>query len=457
VCLAVPAAVLALHAVLLPQGVWNDEFFEFGMFRQFGWQGFLYRLEHWSPRPVSEALFWLYWLAVYATSRPLVGPALLAAWGIAAGLLAAAAQPWRRPGRAARLALVLALPAAALLSGPVEELYYWPMGALAYLPAIGAAGCVTLRLAGPGLRHASDRVMVAGVLILGALSVEMGAFLALCCGPLLLAADRVAARAWRPLAAATSLAPVAVAFLVLVMLLFGRLTDTTTYGPPGAGHHPFGSLFLAAPVFLREMLVPDSAPLSAGALAASLLAKALFTGGAWAALGRAWPAPPPRLPLLALLGALAGTAYLSIAAAYYQFGAPCCERHASYRQALVLLMMVALAGMLPRRRPGPARRWPVAPLLLALALLPSLPPRLLALAGEYRLIPAREAARATTFATGWAPGPAPIRFVRPPSGPLLRHAYLPRGYYRLAGNPAWYLQGPMLFFGKDSMEVVDKP
>ena len=111
-CLAVPCVILALHAALLPQGRWYDEYFTFGAYRLYGWPGFIHRLASWSPRPVSEALIWGYWRAVHATGRPLVAPALLVAWGLAAQLLALAAKPWRRPGRGARLALVLALPAA---------------------------------------------------------------------------------------------------------------------------------------------------------------------------------------------------------------------------------------------------------------------------------------------------------------------------------------------------------
>jgi hypothetical protein len=445
--------VLALHAWLLPQGMWADEYFTFGIFRLYGLPAFWNRLLHWSPRPFSEALVWAYWRAVHATGRPLVAPVLLIAWLFALAFASAAIRPWRRPGRAARLALLLGLPALALLSAPVEELYYWPLGALAYLPALGAAAYVAILAAGPGLRTDRQRLAVAAALTAGAASVEMGLFLALASAPLLLLADRRQAGEWRRFAVATALLPTAIAAFLLALLLFGRVSDTSEILPSALTHHFWPSMREAAERLFWELLVPDPDHASAGSVASSLITKLLFFAGAAAALPGAWPIVPPRWPLAAIAAALAATLFLSIAASYYQFGAICCERHAAYRQVLIILMLVTAAGLLPRWRQAADAGWPIAPALLALALLPALPARLVALGTQFALGPSRAAARATTFSTGEAPGAAPLHYVIPAPGPLLSASPIPPGDYALAAKPAWYIQGPMLFFGKDRMRV----
>ena len=108
---AILILTLAMYAALLPQGQWYDEYIAFYGFRVYGWQGFLIRLLHWSPRPVSEILAFGYARIVYATGRPLIAPVLCLAWSVLFAFLVAALRPWQHPGRPARAAMVLALPA----------------------------------------------------------------------------------------------------------------------------------------------------------------------------------------------------------------------------------------------------------------------------------------------------------------------------------------------------------
>ena len=440
--------VILLHATLLPQGSWSDEYFTFGYYRLYGAAEFWRRLLHWAARPASEIVIWLYWLAVRDTGRPLVAPTLVVAWCIGFLPWLAAVQPWRQPGRLARCALAIGLPAGALLGNAVGDLFFWPFGALAYLPALGLTAGATLLVCGPGLTTWSRRLAVAVALSVAAGCVEVGAFLAVTAAPLLaLAALRSAepaSRSQKRLAVALTFMPFVVALVILTTLALGRgMTGTHDMGHAGYTHHLLPSLRAAVPVFFNDLVRP-----SGGFLPRSPLAKLLMLLACYACLAAPWPAQPPRAPILALLGGLLGTCFLSIATAFFQFGGMCCTRHESYRQICVTLIILCLAALLPRRRLGWLPGW-TGPVLLAVLLLPDLPGRIRDIDAEWRLAPARAAIRAENFAAARRPGPAPMPFVLSPAGPLLLGDVLAPGSYALHDKPDFFSLGPMLFFNKD--------
>jgi hypothetical protein len=396
----------------------------------------------WSPRPFSVALLSIYWLAVWFAERPLLVPVLASAWAFLFAGLLSAAQPWKRPGRAARWALVLALPAAFLLPGPIGELFYWPFGALSYLPALGAACYAVILAAGPGLRGTRDWFAISAALSIGAASVELGAFLALGAAPCLLLAALAGPGAGRRLRIAASAIPILIALAVLFTLMHGRAVTSGVWGSLALYHHVWPSLGLAIGQTSNEFLRPEN-----GSIAAAIAMKALLFFGARACLAAAWPQTPPKAPIVAILAGLAVAAFLSTAGANYVFGALCCERHATYRQALFMLMAIAAAGLW---RPAPARLW--GPVLLALALLIYLPGRIPDLLTEYRMAHVRAGAWKTLFRSGLQPGPAPLDYVIAPSGPLLQYEIFPPGAYRVGPQLGWSpAAGAMLFFGKTSM------
>jgi hypothetical protein len=101
----------------------------------------------------------------------------------------------------------------------------------------------------------------------------------------------------------------------------------------------------------------------------------------------------------------------------------------------------------------PARAGASGPALLALAVLIYVPSRLPAVRTEYSLAHARGAAWKAIFRSGSQPGPAPIDFVIAPAGPLFSYAMFSPGIYRRTQDTPSNILGPMLFFGKDSMNV----
>ncbi len=452
VCFAVLIGLLAMHVALLPSGRWFDEYFTFAYFRVWGLGGLMFRLWHWSMRPVSEAMVYGYWLLVHAAGRPLVTPVLAMAWGVLGAMLAAAIRPWRRPGRVARWALLLGLPLLFLLAAPVEEMWYWPLGAFAYLPALGGVCFAVLAVAGPGLRRDRDWIALAASLTLSACSAELGAFFAVILCPLLFVDGfrRGLPLRWMLMIAV----PLLTAGFVMICLLTGRAAipvDTAVPGP--LLRHAMASLVAAAPHVLGGIA---GARDDAGATLRGVAARVLLGLGAWAALRQAWPAPVSRWQVLLVGVAMAGASLLSIAGAYFQFGALCCQRHVSFRQAMDLLTVVLVAGVLPRGGAGPGWTHVVlaAPALLVAATLVGAPPRVVALLAEYRVAQAQTRAKAAMWRSGTDPATPTLSMTRAIDGPLLAGYPLAPGVYDLAHQPPWYVQGPMLFFGKTRLVVT---
>jgi hypothetical protein len=411
-----------------------------------GFTGEWYRVLHWSPRPFSEALLYFYWRGVHATGRPLVALAVGSAWAVLFIFLFAALKPWQSPGRVARWAMLLALPALFLLAGQPEEMYYWPYGAVAYLPSLGAACFATIRLAGPGLDERRGWITLAVALVIGATSVEHGAFLAGVMSPFLLVAAARGPRDGRFVRLASAGIVAIVVVTVLILFWFGRIALAgETFGIRAIAHRGGVDLKLTVFTLAQEFFHPEN-----WGLAASILAKCMVFVGARHCLAIAWPTQQSRPLLLALLASLAATVFLSVFGAYYNFGVLCCQRMAAYRQALFLLMLVAAAGL-----SRPARPKTIGSPVLALAALVNLQPRLVAINTEYRLAGARAAARSITFATGMTPGLAPLEYVVPPSGPIFNYRTFPTGIYEYLPQSPGPSQFPMMYFNKRKMWAHD--
>ena len=179
-CATVLSLLLLAHAGLIVAGQWQgDEWFNFSLFRTEGAGFLLHRVLTWSPRPVSELLVFGYARAVDALHRPLITPMLALLWGALAAC-AAALLPGAEgvQARRARGLAVLAVLAFFLLGHQVAEMFYWPMGAAAYLGAIAALTlAVMLVLRG---RHLSrgGAALLAGALAIAAGSAEVGAMAA---------------------------------------------------------------------------------------------------------------------------------------------------------------------------------------------------------------------------------------------------------------------------------------
>ncbi len=475
------SALLLAHAGLIGAGQWQgDEWLNFFLFRTEGTGFLLHRVLTWSPRPVSELLVFGYARAVDALHRPLVTPVLALLWGALAGC-AAALIPGAARGaaRRARGLVVLAVLAFFLLGHQVAEMFYWPMGAAAYVGAIAALTLlVMLVLRG---RHLSGggAVLAAGAMVVAAGSAEVGA-MAVGAAALLLGA----AQAWerRPWRAAVLVVPLGAALLVLALILNGRASAGVALGTETATIHAvWPSLRAAAAQFAHETVSLDAYPDGWRGLALGGATKlALFLG--LRALCRAGLAgsPTPRAHLWALAVALLAASFLSIAAALWQFGLVCCQRHDSFRQCLDVLVLLLLAALAARgTRGGRTVRDAAAAgggasradggrevaggsawLLVALALVLShrgpLERRLPSLWADYRDLPALLAARNRTWASGASTGPGMV-FVEAPQGLVVGETDWPEGTFSRTPAPPWYMLGILLFYDKQQVSVQRTP
>jgi hypothetical protein len=441
--LAVMAAIVLAHAALLPSGRWQgDEYGGLAAYHAQGLSFLRYRLLYWSPRPVSESLIWLYAVVVYACRAPLIAPALAVGWAI---LVAAAIAGLCRRGKGLVWTglIVAAVLAGFLLGHPIGEMFYWPMGALAYLPALAGVTCAAFLIV-RGLAGPSQRLGCLAALLLATGSAEIGAMVTVCvCGLLGL----TELPDWRK--AAWWAVPLVAAAGILVLLLGGRTGSAAEVQNGAVAHHVGPSLLMALSEFGRLLIAPDA---PAPGLAWWLPVVFLGLAGAWRWSGAA---RAPARHLLALAAGLLIAAYGSLASAAYQFGAPCCQRHDSFRACLVVLALTVLAALAARLRCW--RRVPAAagPALLLLGLLPPLLDRLPAWRADWRQQGAVIAVRRDNWASGHAPGPAMV-LRQAPVPHVVNGGDLPvRGRIdRAAGEVPWFVAGVLDFFGKTAVDIV---
>ena len=427
---------LAAYAGQLGLGRWQtDEFTLFANQRAGGLHVLGPRLTY-APRPVSEAVLFLYGMAVNALGRPLIAPFLALLWvGVAAAGIGAAW--WVLPPSRWRAVTTVALPASlfafVLVSSDVTEAFYWPMAAAAYLPVAGAATALAFLLSQPLTR--ARRLGSGAALLTAAGSCEMGAALAVTFA--LAAAVEAAMRPERPrgLAAMQDAAWWIVPGLVGAAALAVIVTQRANIVELGADTQPYtGHLLASAGMTVRQAVLDllDGGAAAPGVLLAAKLAFAAGFAGVWrAASGE--PAVPQRM-VAVLAAALAGAAGFSVLTAFYHYGTLCCERQGTTRFWLVTLLLALAAHGLAAWWPGAGRllqRRPwAAPALLAASLLP-----VLGLVGglrqDYDMLELARGGRTRTWLSGRQPGTGAMEFYMPPDGKgmLIHGTGLPVGRY----------------------------
>jgi hypothetical protein len=333
--------------------------------------------------------------------------------------------------------LVFAL---SLLLAKPGEMFYWPDGAAEYLPSwAGLAAVTVLHRAGKG----SHAIALTLALLVVAFTTEIGAATVLVYTGLVVAAllgDHTLLRRLIPL----TLPALGALFVALILLSNRMQTGEVMDATSGlAGNWP-ASLRAAVPAFAHETLGIAGMPLLAGLAIKLLLLVSLPAANAGSRrdyrFGAMWT-------LALFLGAFA-----SVAAAYHQFGTLCCERHATFRQAMILLALLTLAGLL-----GSALMVQRSVLLAAL-LLVLLVARAGALYSDWHLRDQVFAARQRTWDSGAGPGDA-MTFFLAPAGRIINDDALPIGRYRrtsdipVEGAP-WYAWGIMAHFGKHALTIT---
>ncbi|MBS0558735.1 MAG: hypothetical protein JSR21_01660 [Proteobacteria bacterium] len=438
--MAAALAVLAAYAALLPAGKWQgDDYLAAWFVGARGWRILLDRIGGWSPRPLAEILSCLYFAASDALDRPLIAPFLAFLW---AGVLGTVALAARAAGLRAPLGLAALWFALALLPARPGEMFYWPMGAVAYLPCwAGLAAATALHLGDARRRGAA----LAAALAAAALSAEIGALTALLYA-VLAAAAATSDRSMRP--RLRLLLPALCGAAVCLAVLRGRMQgmgEVMDRASGLAGDWP-ASIRAAAPAFAREAAGIEGLPLAAG-IAVKLAVLAGLPPDA-----RLDP-PARRLAAVWAVALLIG-AGASVALAFHQFGTLCCGRHAALRQGMVLLALAALGAAFGfAALPAAPRRIGLAVALAALLAVRAAP-----LAAEWRALPAVAEARWRTWGSGLGPGEAMTLTLAPPGGVTNADSLPPGTYARSTDQPfgdtPWYAWGVMARFGKQRLTIA---
>jgi hypothetical protein len=455
------AGIVLSYAGLIGMGQWQgDEYIQVAFYRQLGFHEYIARVLGWSPRPISELLFWLYAEAVGYDRRPHIIPFLSLLWAIVILATVVTIRPSSYRGVLRyRLLLSLALLAIFLVGHPISELFYWPAGSAAYLPTLAAILVsffllIDRRQATPGRALAGT-----AALLVAAGSSEVGMLFVLCLSAVrlqgLLMKRRGHIAAWLHWSA-----PVALSLAILALLLSVR---AGTYELPGNKvpyfHLPLASLLAALPQTLRGIATLDgeqAGAVGAGAVVTALLVRLLFFLGVrwtWQAANRGSERVQGAVGFA--LTCLAAS-YLTLAVADYQFGLLCCERHAALRQCFYALAVAALGVW------SANGRWRVtgsiAPLPLVLAvLIPFARTGVGSLRHDYRLYRTAIATRSWNWHEGQRRDSDSMVFLNEPIGQVCHGGGLPPGRFVLDPDIPWWARGIMLFYGKRELEIRLSP
>lgn len=138
---AIHAILITAYAGFIGTGMWHfDEYETFFQYKIIGFDFLWLRISTWSPRPFSEILIYLYALATNATQNQLIIIILSAIWiALIASVIIPAAKLKNSSQNFSFRILPLLLPLTLTLSGTkTGEVFYWPMGSLAYMPFISS-------------------------------------------------------------------------------------------------------------------------------------------------------------------------------------------------------------------------------------------------------------------------------------------------------------------------------
>jgi hypothetical protein len=446
------AGIIAAHSGLVNRGAWEpDEYSIIAGVRDDGISFMWDRFRSLSPRPLSEFLIFLYARSVVFAQQQIIVPALLVLWTAFLASASPALTGTRVTAR--RLLGVLAVLAFMVLGNGAFEVFYWPIGAVAYLPVLSSALFLLFLLSNEHHRAKPNGAITAMVLVAAAWSAEAGALLVL----FFVGALAVTSLLRRDIPDATVVAwgaPVLAAALVVGLVTTdGRLMVATGIqgSDPALVHHWAASMAAAAKRAVLEFLSADAETFDPPHILIGILIKSLFFAG----VHLCWLTPDPavrrgRRGLLPLAFAVLATAFATLVVGFWNNGTTCCQRHNLLRQDFGFLALAALAIWMPPAFPA-AGRWAagLAPVLLTAAALLAIAPRARDIALDYRFYTEPNRARAQTWASGFSPGPDMMLW-QPVPDALFNQA-MPPGTWRMGDN--WWIGGVLRFFGKQSVQV----
>jgi hypothetical protein len=488
--------IVLSYAGLVALGHWQlDEYVGFHDMRTRSARLYLFDRLTWSPRPFSEALYCSYGWAVNHFHHQFIVPLLGGLWVVflAAGLLTF----WlKRRDKSAEdswpsLLVALTLMALFLAGGHATEVFYWPAGAVAYLPTLAATLLLFLQVIDGQLDTRQGRFIASICLTVAAGSSEAGATLVLCYAFIQLfqwAREALGKRDRSGLGHFLWFAiPLLVASVVILVVRMNRFHADEVSNVAGGKTANAGHPIVSFVVGLKEMAIefigrtmlaqtfhanphPSQWLHSGLRLPLEMLAGSRLTMEVLLAIGvvLCWclRRPSRRLvrQILELVAAFLLASFFMIAAAYLHFGTVCCERHELLRESWMVMALTGLAIVFSAwidedRRQWLARRSSWAPLLLMLAVvsLGCLGPLL----HTYQFYSWLRKIGDNNFDSGFRQGNERMRFSVPPYEGIVTENPIPPGTYnRPPSLPTYsydvYPYYVLAFFDKQSVVIRDE-
>jgi hypothetical protein len=471
-CWFLLATVIA-YGGLIGLGRWQlDEYSDFRAMRA----GFPFLLERmkWSPRPVSEPIYYAYGWCVNGLHRPLIVVVLGVLWltFLFAGLFTSWHKQDCPPDERRRYLLLisLALMALFLAGGHTTEVFYWPAGAIAYLPTLAASLLLFLQVMDGRLNSIAGQTVSCICLIVAAGSSEAGATFTLCYGLLQAVRWTISVLRKRVQLSARSLwwwaLPLGVAAFVLLTVRLGRFTKTELpelVARPTRGHL-MASVRAACIEIVHEIAGMERLRPSIHLLVHSRIPMAVLL-----ILGTAlcWPqlratSKKQAWQILEISAALVAASVLTIAAANLHLGITCCDRHYLVRECWIIMSTVgvvtaASAWMSPQFLERLRKASLLAPLLFCAAVLSlgNIGPLL----RTYKHYPELRAAINQNFESGFNRASRVMVFSVLPSTGIVWEEPLPPGIYRAGSadvtgfSSVAYPYYILAFFGKQVLIV----
>lgn len=456
------AGIIILYLGLIGLGQWQaDEYADFALFRSKGWHFFWERMQ-WSPRPVSEFLLMIYGWIVNLLHRPVIVPFLAVLWVgfLAAGLSTFLQIRSQRSRHENRLCLIatLTLMALFLTAGGLTEVFYWPVGAVAYLPTLAATLLLFWQTIEGRLATAGGRTLALFALTLAALSSELGAMFAISFALVQVLKARI-----QPLDSDQQEAGISwwgIPGLLSLAVLFVVLANRFHQPEPGftLPNSTVGRPLLSGAVAIRELGVEILGHLRwqrAIRLGPNLLSELLLCLGAGLCWSFSRAKPDPRATG-GVIAAFLVACWLSLTSSYLHFGTAGGQRHEMLRHCWILMSFAALGVLLARsmseRLPWLyAKRQFVAPLVLLLSVVPLWHVR--EVLREYSAYPAIARAIHENFQSGFDPTTGQMVHLVPAHRGVLEFAQIEPGVYLRNPASATYPEYVLRFFDKRTLIV----
>jgi hypothetical protein len=465
------AAIGLLYAGLVPLGQWQaDEYDGFSRLNQSIWQMFAARML-WTLRP-WEALFVGYGLLVNRLHQPLTGWFLGALW--AGFLFCACATAIGGQGRR-RLAVLLsglALAVAFLTSGPLYQLFYWPVATVVYLPILSATLLLFVQTLWGRQSSRRGRLVSGACLVAAALGGELGATFVICYAML----QALAAFWFRKKASEVGkgrhslywLLPGLLAMSVMGVASMHRLTASEgffTVASPQL-HHPVASAVAALRSLALEVVGLDANTANKWLVVPRVLSRLLLAIGValvWArsAGDREARGTDSRNQMVVTGAAFLVASLAVLFGGYLHFGTSTGERLETLRRGWILMAYVAAAVVTVRwgamQRMSQARSVAIfAPVLIIAGVM--MPWHVSPLVRQYETYNNTACTTARNFDSGLQPDSAAMTLVLLPTHGVITPLGLEPGEYTrgVQGDSfkEAYAQYVLEYFGKQNLTVV---